>query len=432
MGAQGTLRRLCLGRGAARAGHGAGERRVTAAARAAEQAARTSYGRLVSILAARTRDIAAAEDALAEAFANALASWPVSGVPRNPEAWLITAARHRLLNEWRAGALRDRATDEVERRQEERRIVEEFPDERLKLLFVCAHPAIEASVRPALMLQTVLGLDAARIASAFAVRPSAMSQRLVRAKAKIRDARIPFAVPGDEDWPDRLQDVLDAIYAAYGVGWDALAGTDADLQGLAEEAIDLGRLVVGLLPAEPEPKGLLALMLFCEARRTARFDDGGFFVPLHEQDASRWNRILIIEAESLLEEASRHRRFGLYQCEAAIQSVHVQRPITGTVNHEALELLYRLRVAASPSLGALVAQAGARLHAGKAVEALADLDAIASPERDRYQPYWVTRWACLKALGRLPEAEAALSVAIGLSEQPAVRAYLLRAQAGEA
>jgi len=396
---------------------------VTQALTTAEAVARTAYGRLLSILAVGTRDIAAAEDALADAFAAALASWPTSGVPDRPEAWLLTAARNVAANGRRAQGVRELAGDEVALRlygpagQEDG-----FPDERLKLLFVCAHPAIEPGMRTPLMLQTVLGLDAVRIAQAFAVEPATMGQRLVRAKAKIRDAGIRFAIPDSGALADRLTDVLDAVYGAFGTGWDGPA--QVGVEDMAEEAIYLGRLLAALLPAEPEAKGLLALMLYCHARNAARFAADGRFVPLAEQDARLWDRSLIVEAEGMLTVASRAGRFGRYQCEAAIQSVHVQRPVTGRTNHDAILLLYRMLAASSPTLGVLVAQAAAQLEAGQRAEALAALDAIISPRKEQYQPYWVVRCLCLLRDGQNEAAKQARSRALALTRDPRLGAHL--------
>lgn len=258
------------------------------AQRAAERAARASYGKLVAILAARDRDIAAAEDALSDALVAALKVWPEQGVPSNPEAWLVTAARNIRKNAARSSAVRLRAEPEILDRIVER--VETaghaaaLPDERLRLLFVCAHPAIDAGVRTPLILQTVLGFDAARIASAFLVPPATMSQRLVRAKARIRDAGLTFSLPDEADQAGRLDAVLEAIYAAFGAGWDGLDTAD-DPAALTGEAIWLVRLILEQMPGEPEPKGLLALMLYCAARRSASRDEQGRFVPLDRQDA---------------------------------------------------------------------------------------------------------------------------------------------------
>jgi RNA polymerase sigma-70 factor (ECF subfamily) len=397
------------------------------ARQAAEAAARAAYGRLLAILAARTRDIAGAEDALADAFLAALRTWPERGVPDRPEAWLLTAARNRLLNAGRARRHRDGAADEIERRYQEAQAEATqaaFPDERLKLMFVCAHPAIDPGIRTALMLQTILGLDAARIGSAFLVAPAAMGQRLVRAKARIRDAGLRFEVPEPEALPGRLGDVLEAIYAGYGTGWDALEDADPTAGGLAAEAIHLGRLVAALLPEAAEAKGLLALMLHCEARRDARRDAEGRFVPLARQDQRRWNQAMIREAEALLVEASRARQFGRFLCEAAIQSVHAGRAATGRTDHAALRKLYDLLAARCPTLGIRVARAAAILEAGDAAAAAAALEALAGEPVAAYQPYWATRARVLRANGEEAGARAAAETAIGLASDAAVRRFL--------
>ncbi|MFO1089415.1 MAG: DUF6596 domain-containing protein [Hyphomicrobiales bacterium] len=395
------------------------------ARRRAEAAARVSYGRLVALLSARTRDIAAAEDALADAFLAALETWPARGVPANPDAWLLTAARNAAASRGRKTATALAAMAELERRSEERMTGGDFPDERLKLLFVCAHPAIDSGVRTPLMLQSVLGLDAARIARAFLVPAATMSQRLVRAKVKIRDAGIRFAVPDPDALEDRLEDVLAAVYAAYGTGWDALGGADEHATGLAQEAIYLARLIVSLLPAEPEAKGLLSLMLHCEARHAARRGVKGTFVSLDRQDVSLWDRELIAEAEQLLAEASRHRRFGRFQCEAAIQSMHVQRGITGTRDLDALQALYDLLWQRTGSLGAAVGRSAVLIERNRPADALAALDALPPEKTERYQPCWVVRAKALTALDRGAHAADALTRAIDLTDDPAVRAFLV-------
>ena len=395
------------------------------ARRTAELAARTSYGRLLAILASGSRDIAAAEDALSDAFIAALKSWPERGVPDNPDAWLLTTARNSQRNLARHLNVRDSAAQEIERRYDElSQRQQEFPDERLKMLFVCAHPAIDEAVRTPLMLQIVLGLDAVRIGSAFLVAPATMGQRLVRAKVKIRDSGLRFAIPDAEDLPDRLVDVLNAIYAAFGMAWDALPGAAEGEQGLAEEAIYLGRLIVSLLPAEPEPKGLLALMLYCHARKDARRDESGRFVPLSDQDSRKWSRDMIIEAEQLLTLASRAAAFGRYQCEAAIQSVHAQRAITGATNRAALLTLYDLLVGHCPTVGNRVSRAAMLLDSGNAQGAREALEALHSAQTARYQPYWVTTAFVAKALEEENAAKVAFDTAIALTEDPAVRAFL--------
>lgn len=393
------------------------------ARRAAEQAARHSYGKLVAILGARSRDVAAAEDALADAFRIALQTWPERGVPDRPEAWLIVTARRALGHAARHARVVDAAQATLALLAPDP-AVPEFPDERLALLFICAHPAIDQAVQAPLMLQTVLGLDAERIAACFLTSPAAMGQRLVRAKAKIRDAGIAFAVPGAEALPARLDAVLSAIYAAYGTGWEDVRGADPRRKGLAEEAIWLARVVVGLLPASAEARGLLALMLHCEARRPARRDAAGRFVPLDCQDPASWRSEMIGEAEETLAAAGRMGAPGRFQIEAAIQSVHAARARTGTTNWPALVALYDYLAGVTPTVGVLVARAAVIAAAGEPGAAIALLDETA--ERGRgYQPWWAARARALALLGCQDQAAEAFAIAAGLTEDEAVRAYLL-------
>jgi predicted RNA polymerase sigma factor len=397
---------------------------------AAELAARVSYGRLIAYLAARWRDVASAEDALSDAFVAALETWPRDGVPEKPEAWLLTAARRRLVDRARHGAVRAATAPTlsmmVEEASSETSANVKFPDERLKLLFACAHPAIDAAVRTPLMLQTVLGLDAARIASAFVVAPTAMGQRLVRAKAKIHDAGIRFEIPDAHELRARVSAVLDAIYAAYGSGWDDVAGGDPRRQGLAEEAIWLGRLVTELLPDESEACGLLALMLYCEARRGARRSDDGRYIPLTEQDVARWSLPMIAEAERTLALASHAGKPGRFQLEAAIQSVHAQRTVSGRTDWDAIALLYEGLVQLAPTIGAHVGSAAALAEARGVASGLAALERIPRSAVLSYQPYWALRAHLLKRLGRISDAHDAYARAIGLSEDAAVREFLVR------
>lgn len=395
---------------------------------AAEVAARASYGRLLAYLAAQSRDVAAAEDALGEAFLAALETWPRAGVPDKPEAWLLAVARRRLIDGARHAKVEDVAAAAlrivVDRAEQEASSRALFPDERLKLLFVCAHPAIDEAARTPLMLQTVLGLDAARIASAFLVAPAAMGQRLVRVKAKIRDAGIRFEIPEPRELPSRLEAVLDAIYVAYGSGWEDVAGADPRRQGLAEEAIWLGRLVTRLLPDEPEGQGLLALMLHCEARRGARRDAAGGYVPLTRQDVARWSWPLIEEAEQFLAAASKAMKPGRFQLEAAIQSVHARRAVSGRTDWEAIALLYEGLIRLAPTIGARVGSAAALAEAKGDGAGLAALEAIPPDAVTAYQPYWALSAHLLKRLGRAAEARKAYARAVGLSEDPAVRDFL--------
>lgn len=296
--------------------------------RTVERVARESYGRLVAYLSVHTHDLASAEDALSNALVSALSHWPQDGVPQNPEAWLLTAARHSLIDAIRHQKVVLASEPTVQLLKEdftEAALSKEFPDERLKLLFVCAHPAIDHAMHTPLMLQTVLGLDAARIAQAFLIAPKTMGQRLFRAKTKMRSGGIPFEIPQERDLPKRLDAVLEAIYAAFGIGWGDMAGGDQRGRDLAEEATWLARVLLQLMPGEAEVQGLLALMLHCEARRPARRGPDGRYIPLSEQNPNRWSVPLIEEAERHLTEAFKLGRSGRFQLEAAIQSVHAER-----------------------------------------------------------------------------------------------------------
>ncbi|AMX95957.1 RNA polymerase sigma factor [Mesorhizobium sp. M7A.F.Ca.CA.002.10.1.1] len=395
---------------------------------AAETAARQSYGKLVAWLAARTRDVAAAEDALADAFAAALERWPRTGVPKKPEAWLLAVARRR-----RVDAVRRRLTSEAGREHlkliaeeaEARMTDEDLPDERLRLMFACAHPAIESSVRSPLILQTVLGFDAATIASAFLVSPATMGQRLVRAKSRIRETGIPFRVPEQAELGERLDAVLEAIYAAFAEGWSDPAGTETRGRNLATEGIWLGRLVASLLPEEPEALGLLSLMLFAESRRAARRSAAGDFVPLAEQDCLLWDRALIDEAEALLSHAAAKGIIGRYQLEAAVQSAHAARRLTGRTDWAAIREFYDalLSIAGSPVVA--INRAVAIAEAEGAVAGLAALYVLGDDKRlDDYQPYWAARAGLLARLGQVLQACEAYDRAIGLERDPAVRRFL--------
>jgi RNA polymerase sigma-70 factor (ECF subfamily) len=397
---------------------------------AAEGAARRSYGKLVAFLAARTRDVAGAEDALAEAFATALATWPERGVPDNPEAWLLTVARRKMID-----AVRERHHGEgaaehfalLAELAEGEESDADIPDDRLALMFACAHPAVEAGIRAPLMLQTILGFDAAAIASAFLVSPATMGQRLVRAKARIRQAGIPFRVPARAELRERLVPVLEAIYAAYAEGWADAAGTDARRRNLAEEAIWLGGLLASMLPQEPEALGLLSLMLHAQARRRARRDADGSYVPLDEQDVALWDERLIVEAEALLRRASALEGIGRFQLEAAVQSAHVVRRRAGRADWAAIERLYEALEAltASPVVGINRAIAVAQTQGPQAgLQVLASL--AADVRLADYQPYWAARAGLLARTGDIPEADSSYERAIGLERDPAVRQFLQR------
>jgi RNA polymerase sigma-70 factor (ECF subfamily) len=402
------------------------------ARRTVEAVARASYGRLLAYLSRETRDVAGAEDALSETLLAALTSWPTDGVPRQPEAWLLTAARHRLIDQSRRRRVRAEHQDTVRLLTLESATAavtgDTFVDRRAELLFVCAHPAIDPSLHTPLMLQTVLGLDAARIAQAFLVSPATMSQRLVRAKRKILEAGIPFELPQEDDLPHRLEAVLEAIYAAYGLGRDEVAGIDQSEEGLAGEAVWLARVVLDRLPDEPEVHGLLALMLFCDARSAARRTPDGRYVPLSEQNPATWDADVIREAEVELGAASRLGRIGPFQLEAAIQSVHAERARTGRTDWAAIVLFYEHLVQVAPTLGARVARAAAIAEAHGAAAGLAELDRIDRASVATYQPYWAVRAHLLRQAGETSaaaEVRDAYDRAIGLAQDPATRQFLL-------
>jgi predicted RNA polymerase sigma factor len=402
------------------------------ARRAAEAVARRSYGRLVAFLAARTRDVAAAEDALSEAFASALADWPRSGCPSNPEGWLMTVARRKLIDAARRRGRAEAATPQLQILAEGLEAAgakAEIPDRRLALMFACAHPAVESGIRAPLMLQVVVGLDATRIASAFLTSPAAMGKRLVRAKEKIRQAGIPFRIPEREELRDRLDTVLAAVYAAFAEGWGDPAGTDAVRRDLAEEGLFLARLVAELMPEEPEALGLLAFVLHAEARRRARRSEDGEYVPFADQDPGRWDWPMIEEAERTLGRAQALGSIGRYQLEAALQSAHVYRRHTGQANWDAVVRLYDALWALTGSPVVAINRALAVAELEGAGPALAALGEVAKDARlAEYQPYWAARADLLARSGAHGEARHAYERAIGLESDPAVRRFLQRRQ----
>jgi predicted RNA polymerase sigma factor len=398
----------------------------------ADAVARRSYGKLVAFLAARTRDVAAAEDALSEAFTSALADWPRNGCPSNPEAWLLTVARRKAIDMHRGLRRHELAADELRVMAEgfdAAASAAEIPDQRLALMFACAHPAIDAGIRAPLILQVILGLDAKAIASAFLMSYAAMGKRLVRAKDKIRQSGIPFRVPEREELPARLGTVLDAIYATFAEAWTDPGGTDVVRRDLSEEAFFLARIATQLLPDEPEALGLLAFMLHAEARRRARRNANGDYIPLGEQDSAQWDSQMIFEAEELLRRASALGSIGRYQLEAALQSAHVYRCRTGRANWADVAKLYDALFAltASPVVAINRALAIAEVRGTSA-----GLDAMPDPAADarlaEYQPYWAARAELLAKTGAHNEARQAYEIAIGLERDDAVRRFLQQRQ----
>jgi RNA polymerase sigma-70 factor (ECF subfamily) len=405
-------------------GEGIGQARSTA-----EEVARRSYGKLVAFLAARTRDVAAAEDALSEAFATALTDWPRNGGPANPEAWLLTVARRKAIDMHRSQSRYDPAPEDLPSTEDVTAAGAEIPDQRLALMFACAHPAIHPGIRAPLILQAVLGLDAARIASAFLTSPTAMGKRLVRAKEKISEAGIPFKIPERDELSPRLEAVLDAIYAAFAEGWTAPTGTDAVRRDLAAEALFLARLVHELLPREPETGGLLALILYAESRRGTRRAPGGEYVPLAAQNPELWNSEMIAEAETLLRTTSKFSRIGRYQLEAALQSAHASRIRTGKQNWSEVAQLYDALFALTQSPVVAINRALALAETDSPAAALEALDLLSQDARlTGYQPWWVARADLLARTGAHDQARHAYEIAIGLEPDPAIRRFLQQRQ----
>ena len=394
---------------------------------AAQKVARASYGKLIAFLAKQTRDVAGAEDALSEAFAAALVDWPNKGVPENPEAWLMAVAKRKIIDASRRRRSGETSADHLQLMAEELEAMasqeRHIPDERLALMFACAHPAIDPSIRSPLILQTILGLEAVDIGSAFLVTPAAMGQRLARAKNKIKVAGIPFRIPERAELGERLDAVLEAIYAAYTKGWNDPVNVQ---NNLADEAIWLGRLIVELLPHEAEALGLLALMLFLQSRRDARRDGRGEFVPLADQDTNVWDREMISEAENLLLSAGELNAIGRYQLEAAIQSAHAARRLTGSTDWEAIVQLYQGLIKIVPSSVVAINLAVAVTEVEGPEAGLAALpDLAGNAELMEFQPYWAARAALYSRAGLVNEAVEAYGMAIGLESDPAVRNFLL-------
>lgn len=392
---------------------------------AAAHAARESYARLVAVLAGSTGDLALAEDALADAFATALERWPESGIPDNPEGWLITVARNRQRDVWKSAAARtsttlDLAAEVAAAGDAGADLADPFdtvdplriPDRRLELCFTCAHPAIDPAARTPLILQAVLGFDAAQIAAAYAVPTATVAQRLTRAKRRIARARIPFVVPDRRDMPERLPAVLEAVYGCAAITWR----DDAD--SLAGEARHLAVTLARLLEREPEAWALAALVTLSLARPRS-----GPYIPLEEQPPSSWDDRLIDEGEAHLRQAAALRGShapGRFELEAAIQAIHLDRRRTGAVDWAGIGTLYSALLAVAPSLGAQVAAAAV---IGRTDGATVGLAALPSGG-EAFQPWWATRAELLRSAGRDAESDVAYARAIELAREPELRAFL--------
>lgn len=400
------------------------------ARRAAEDVARRAYGGLLARLARGLRDVALAEEALGDALRIALERWPVAGVPANPEAWLAVVARRMAFRALRRAGQGARAAPVLALLEEERMDRDAAPDHRLGLMLACAHPGIEPGVRAPLILQCVLGYDAAAVASAFLVAPATMGQRLSRAKARIRAAGLRFETPEGAEAAARIAPALDAVYAAFGLSWAEPTAGGPRRRDLSADALWLAGLLARLAPQDAEAQGLHALLLHVHARRAARRSPSGAYVPLEEQDLSLWDHDMIAQAEAALRRAAALGAPGRFQLEAAIQSVHAARAGTGRTDHAALLALYGALRAMAPSIGAAAGHAAALGAAGDPAAGLALLDALPAEPCAAHQPWWAVRADLLARLsraepGRAPEARAAYARAAGLSEDAAVRRFLI-------
>ncbi|PCH81820.1 MAG: RNA polymerase subunit sigma-70 [Hyphomicrobiales bacterium] len=392
----------------------------------ATQVARASYGRLLAILAAGSGDIASAEDALADAFHRALETWPVRGIPDKPEAWLMRVAKNRQIDGHRSSAIRNHvALDDYQALNVSSidQPCDPMEDERLKLMFVCAHPAIAHEIRTPLMLQTVLGFEAHEIARAFVVSPTAMAQRLVRAKHKIRDAGIPFVIPPREELTQRLDVVLEAIYGAFSIDWTCTDTRD-QIDDMSLEALYLADLLAAMLADEPEAWGLAALIAFTLARRSARRDENNAFVPLDQQNVELWDKRLLRHGELCLQRASKPANPGRFQLEAAIQSVHCDRAKTGSVDWNIITRLYEGLCSVAPTLGAFVGRAAAVGHAIGPQEGLACLENLDASLQENFQPALATRAWLLARNNNNADAARIYKKAIACTTNAGDRRYL--------
>ncbi|WP_393086824.1 RNA polymerase sigma factor [Streptomyces sp. LN704] len=382
---------------------------------------RAEYGRAVAVLVRLLGDIDLAEEAVQDAFTTALRKWPRSGTPPSPAGWIITTARNRAIDRLRRESTREARHAEAERLHARDEPDEEGPvrDDRLRLIFTCCHPALATQAQVALTLRLLGGLTTPQIARAFLVPEPTMAQRIVRAKAKIRDARIPYRIPRDADLPDRVRGVLAVVYLIFNEGYGGR-------EDLCAEGVRLGRLLAELMPDEPETLGLLALMLLVESRRPARTAPDGALVLLPDQDRSLWDRDLIAEGQDLVRRCLRRDRPGPYQIQAAVNAVHSDAPTAADTDWGQILRLYDQLTALTPSPVVALNRAVAVGEVEGPEPALALVDAL---ELDRYHAFHAVRADLLRRLGRTAEAVRAYEAAIALTASPAERAHLERRRA---
>jgi len=397
-------------------------------AAAVERVFREDYGRAVATLTRLVGDVGTAEEAVQEAFAVALETWPRTGVPPSPTGWIVTTARNRAIDRARREALRDdkhaaAAALADQLRPDELQEVGPVQDDRLRLVFTCCHPALAPEARVALTLRLIAGLQTAEIARAFLVTETTMAQRLVRAKNKIRAARIPYRVPDEHELPDRLAPVLAVVYLVFNEGYLASDGTNADRQDLVAESIRLARLLVDLMPDEPEALGLLALLLLTASRRPARFDDSGDLVLLPDQDRSLWDPSLIAEGQDLVRRCLRRNAPGPYQLQAAIAAVHSDAATADATDWAQIVAIYDHLLALAPSPVVALNRAVAVSEAQGPQEALALVDAL---DLDGYHLAHAVRAELLRRTGDVQGAGTAYSRALDLVQNPAERRHLER------